>query len=88
MAIVSRPGEDNNVTLYDIPETELEKYRISADKLARMFPVKENPTRDDAVAIASAGASGGDVEAYSGQDVCYAWQCDANGNCQYVWWYC
>ena len=88
MAIVSRPDRQNNVILYDIPEAELEKYRISMEKLANMFPIKENRSREDAVAVVSAGSQNADVEAYSGQDICYAWECDANGKCVYVWWYC
>jgi hypothetical protein len=88
MALVSRTDRNNRVSLYDIPEAELEKYSIPADKLAAMFPPKENRSRDDAHAIAAGGAQSGDVQAYSGQDICYAWECDANGNCVYVWWYC
>ncbi|HEV2912192.1 MAG TPA: hypothetical protein VGX92_02650 [Pyrinomonadaceae bacterium] len=75
MAIVSKPDKDNNVTLYDVPDAELEKYKIPADKLAEMFPKKENRTRDDAQFVAKAwsdphGPDGrpltnnGDVEAY------------------------
>jgi hypothetical protein len=89
MAIVSRPDRENKHTLYDIPEGLLEQYRIPTDKLAEMFPDKEEHHRDEAVAIVAAGADdGGDVQAYSGQDICYAWQCDASGKCAYVWWYC
>ena len=88
MAIVSKPDQDNNVTLYDIPDAELEKYRIPTEKLAAMFPQKEDRSRSEAVAIAAAGSQEGDVQAYSGQDICYAWECDARGKCVYVWWYC
>jgi hypothetical protein len=88
MAIVSRPNSENNHILYDIPEELLEAYRVPADKLAQMFPVKEDREREEAVAIVTAGSDDSDVQAYSGQDVCYAWQCDASGKCAYVWWYC
>lgn len=88
MAIVSRPDRDNNVILYDIPDADLEKYRIAPEKLATMFPKKENRSKDEAVAVAKAASTGGDVQAYSNQDICYVWECDANGNCVYVWWYC
>jgi len=88
MAIVSKTDNTNNVTLYDVPEDALEQYRIPADKLAQMFPSKENRGREDAVAIASAESQGGDVQAYSSHDICYAWECDAHGHCVYVWWYC
>lgn len=87
MAIVSRP-DGEKVTLYDIPDSELEKYAISPEKAGEMFPKKENRSRSDAAAVAKAGSTGGDVQAYSNQDICYAWECDGYGNCVYVWWYC
>jgi hypothetical protein len=88
VSIVSKPDRENNHILYDIPEDVLESYRVPTGKLAQMFPEKEGRSRDEAVAIVAAGAGGDEVQAYSGQDVCYAWQCDANGRCAYVWWYC
>lgn len=87
MAIVSKP-DGQNVTLYDIPDAELAKYAMSAEAAAKMFPKKEDRTRADATAVAKAGSTGGDVQAYSNQDICYAWECDGYGNCVYVWWYC
>ncbi|HMF57373.1 MAG TPA: hypothetical protein VK619_13605 [Pyrinomonadaceae bacterium] len=87
MAIVSRPDGDR-VTLYDVPDSALEQYKIPADRLSEMFPQKQDRSRDDAQAVAKAGSQSGDVQAYSNQDVCYAWECDGNGNCVYVWWYC
>ncbi len=88
MALVSRTDSNNKVVLYDVPESELERYRIPAEKLAQMFPRKESRSREDALAVASAGSQGDEVQAYSNQDICYAWECDAHGNCVYVWWYC
>ncbi|HEX8096876.1 MAG TPA: hypothetical protein VF507_02515 [Pyrinomonadaceae bacterium] len=88
MALVSRTDKDNNVALYDVPESELERYRIPPDRLAEMFPPKEGRSRADAMSVASAAAGDGDVQAYSSQDVCYAWECDTQGKCVYVWWYC
>ena len=88
MAVVSRPDKENNVTLYDVPDAELEKYKLAPEKAAQMFPKKENKTRADAVAVAKAGTGAGDVHGYSNQDICYAWECDGYGNCVYVWWYC
>lgn len=87
MAIVSKP-EGDKVTLYDIPDSELQKYAVAPEKAAEMFPKKENRSREDATAVAKAGSQGGDVQAYSNQDICYAWECDGYGNCVYVWWYC
>jgi hypothetical protein len=89
MAIVSKADRENNHTLYDIPEEVLAQYKIPTDKLAQMFPKKDERRREEAVAIVAAGSGDSEVQAYSeGQDVCYAWQCDGSGNCAYVWWYC
>ena len=39
MAILtSTPGEGNKVSIYDIPDSELEKYAVSAEQAASMFP--------------------------------------------------
>jgi hypothetical protein len=87
MAIVtSSPGADGKFQLYDIPDADLGKYAISADKAATMFPKKDNPTRDDAQGVVTPSSSG-DVQGYSG-DICYIYQCYYNGYCEYVWWYC
>src|SRR5690349_11285056 len=64
MAIVSRPDSENNHILYDIPEELLEAHRVPADKLAQMFPVKEDRDRAEAVAIVAAGSDDSDVQAY------------------------
>ncbi len=86
MAIVSKPDKDNKVTLYDIPDAELNKYKIAPDKAAQMFPKKESKSRKDAVAV-SAASSGGDVQAYS-QDTCCYWECYSDGSCVWVCWPC
>ena len=88
MAIVSKPGKENKVTLYDVPDAELEKYKIPAQKLAAMFPKKENRERSDAHAVAAPASGAGEVQGRGSQDVCYAWECDGEGKCTYVWWYC
>lgn len=90
MAIVSRPDQGNKVALYDIPDDELARYEISPEKLVEMFPHKESRSRADAIGVAPAGTQdiAGDVQGYGGQDICYAWECDSNGKCVYIWWYC
>ncbi|MDT5124282.1 MAG: hypothetical protein QOC96_3764 [Acidobacteriota bacterium] len=88
MAIVSKPDRENKHTLYDVPDEVLAQYSIPADKLTQMFPKKEGHDRTEAVAIVAAGSGDSEVEGYSGQDICYAWECDGYGNCVYVWWYC
>ena len=91
MAIVSKPEKDNKVTLYDIPDAELAKYKLSADKATKMFPKKDKPSRNDAVGVVSPSAMSGDVQAYS-QDLCYGWYCiyDDYGNyyCEYTYYPC
>ena len=87
MAIVSKPGKENSVTLYDVPDAELEKYRIPAEKLAQIFPKKQKRERSDAHGIASA-AAGSEVQGRSDHEVCYKWECDGSGHCEVVYWYC
>jgi len=85
MAIVNKPGQEGSVTLYDIPDAELQKYAIPADKAAKMFPKKSNPTRDDAVSVG--GPPEGDVQAYSGHNICWYYCCDHH-RCGWCWYYC
>lgn len=87
MAIVSKPDKET-ITLYDIPDTELTKYLIPADKAAQMFPKKDKPTRADAIGVASASSSEADVQAYGANPhICYYWCCDHHG-CGWCWYYC
>ena len=86
MAIVSKP-DGENVTLYDIPDDQLEQYKLSPEKAAEMFPEKEGPG-EPMGSVQSANVSGGDVQAYGNHRICYAWRCNAWGQCWYVWWYC
>src|SRR5437764_11332986 len=74
MAIVSKPESGNKATLYDIPDSDLERYKIPGDKLAQMFPKKENWSRDDAV-IRIPVSKGGEVTAYNAPEQCCGWVC-------------
>ncbi len=86
MAVVSsRPDQDGRITLYEIPDADLAKYAIPQSRAEQMFPKKDNPTRDDAMAVVQPKSSG-DVQGYSGS-VCYEWWC-YGGYCWYEWWYC
>ena len=87
MAIVSKP-DGENVTLYDIPDDQLEQYKISPEKAAEMFPEQEGAAGESMGTVKAANVGGGDVQAYSNSNICYAWRCNAWGRCWYVWWYC
>ena len=62
MAIVSKPDRENKHTLYVVPDEVLAQYSIPADKLAQMFPKKEEHSREEAIAVATAAKSGGDED--------------------------
>lgn len=87
MAIVNKPGKEGTITLYDIPDAELQKYAIPADKAAQMFPKKSNPTKDDALSM-TGPSSESDVQAYGGHhNICWYYCCDHHG-CGWCWYYC
>jgi hypothetical protein len=89
MAVVSGISQSGEQVLYDIPDCELEKYKLptapmtDAD-IAQLFPGKEGLTREDAHGFVQVGAdASGDVTAY--QPVCVYWYYDTFG--VYHWWY-
>lgn len=86
MAIVNKPDKEGTITLYDVPDAELQKYAIPADKAAKMFPKKSNPTRDDALSVATA-SDDAEVQAYGYHNICYYYCCDHHG-CGWCWYYC
>ncbi len=89
MAIVNKPDKEGRVTLYDIPDAELQRYAIPTDKLAQMFPMKDNPKREDAVSVGTPPSGGADVQAYSADSsICYYYCCNAYGVCGWCWYYC
>jgi len=87
MAILNKPEKEGKITLYDIPDAELQKYAIPADKAAKMFPTKESPTRDDALSITALSAVEGDVQAYNSPYICYYYCCNYY-TCGWCWYYC
>ena len=64
MAIVSKPDGQMYPVQYSDDQSNVQNVRGSSRK---MFPKKEDRTRDDAAAVAKAGSTGGDVQAYSNQ---------------------
>ena len=87
MAILCGIG-DAGMSLYDIPDAELAKFQLKSKPLdeesrAKLFPDKE-PTKDDAQGVVPVAASGGDVQGFGTNDICYIY--DTAGDI--IWWYC
>ncbi len=88
MAIVSHINEAGEEALYDIPDSELAKYKVNSEPLteevrARLFPNKDKLTKDDANGVMLVAPDLGDeVEAY--QAICRYW---IIRNGQYYYWY-
>lgn len=89
MAIVSAVNEDGEESLYDIPDSELAKYKLKSAPMtdearARLFPNKDKLTKDDAHGVMVAAPDfRRDVEPY--QAICRYWYIDSWGT--YWWWY-
>lgn len=94
MAVLNGVDEAGAFTLYDVPDAELAKYKLSTKPLTdeirnELFPGKDKLTKDDAQGVIQAGrgpSSGGDVEGYAAW--CVYWIDDGYGNL--IWWedYC
>ena len=96
MAILTtNPGEDNQVRIYDVPDSVLSQYAIAGEKAAQMFP--ESQKQSGADIPKSTGAmsatrmknaeSLGEVQAYSDICVCRQLWCNAYG-CWWEYYYC
>jgi hypothetical protein len=78
MAIVLGTDESGTQTFFDVPAEELSKHKLESKILtdedqAKLFPGKEELTKDDLhgqIPVGSLGQDGGDVEGYSW----YCWQ--------------
>ena len=80
---------DSGMALYDIPETDLSKFRVNSRPLdeesrAKLFPNKSEPSKDDAQGVLQVAAAGGDVQGFSTTWICYVY--DAAGDI--IWWDC
>ncbi len=88
MAIVSQIGQQGGeATFYDIPDDQLQQYRLEKaqltdDKKSEVFSGRSDVSRQDAQGVMPAAAMGGDVQAY-GSDICWV----RYGRTIY-WWYC
>ena len=88
MAIVTKP-EGDKVTLYDIPDDQLEQFKVAPDKAAQMFPESGGAaSASDAMGVIKSGGVEGDVQAYANSNICWVLRCNAYGYCWYVYWYC
>ena len=73
MAVLNGVDEAGAFTLYDVPDTELAKYKLNTKPLTdeirnKLFPEKDTVTKDDAQGVIPAGRSSGggsDVEGYA-----------------------
>ena len=92
MAIVtSTPKNGEDVDVYDIPDDVLQKYGISGEKAAQMFPEGDKPSAGGipqsagAMAVSRvANAEGlGEVQAYSAICICRQLYC----NWRRCWWH-
>lgn len=88
MAIVTELQQGAEPTLYNIPDAELQKYKVKTaeltdEKKAQLFPNKATPTKEDAQGVMpGAVMAQGDVQAYS---LCVCWVTDGD---VVIWWYC
>ena len=77
MAILSGVSESGEEALYDIPDSELSKYKLNSQPMtdevrSRAFPGKDKLTKDDAQGVmATAPSAGGDVQGYAA--ICRYW---------------
>ena len=95
MAILtSTPGQDNKVSIYDVPDSVLQQYAISGDKAAQMFPerkqtgggIPKSTGAMNATKVKNA-ESLGEVQAYSDICICRQLWCNAYG-CWWEYYYC
>jgi hypothetical protein len=65
MAILtSNPDKDNKVKVYDVPDEDLQKYELSSDKAASMFPEGDPPSGSEGVTRIELAEPKGEVQAY------------------------
>jgi hypothetical protein len=88
MAILCGIGE-SGMDLYEIPDADLSRFQVTSRPLdeesrAKLFPGKDQPTKDDAQGMIPVAAAGGDVQAFGTDDICYVY--DADGDV--IWWPC
>jgi uncharacterized protein (DUF2236 family) len=87
MAIVtSNPDKDNKVKIYDVPDADLQKYELSGDKAASMFPEGDPSSDDEGVTKIEMPEAKGDVQAYQSR-LCRRLICNAAG-CGWFYWVC
>ncbi len=92
MAILRGVDETGEPAFYDVPDSELSKFKLNAvamtdDIKERLFPGKDSVSKEDAQGVIPAGrVSGGDVEGFTA--ICWYYLEDGYGN--WVYWedYC
>jgi hypothetical protein len=87
MAILtSNPDQDNKVKIYDVPDADLQKYELSGEQAARMFPEGDPSSDDEGVTKIEMPEAKGEVQAYQSR-LCRRLFCNAAG-CYYLYWVC
>ena len=87
MAILtSNPDKDNKVKVYDVPDEDLQKYELSSDKAASMFPEGDQSSDGEGVIRIEVAEGKGEVQAYQ-SGLCRRLFCNAAG-CYYLYWPC
>jgi hypothetical protein len=91
MTVLSGTDETGAPALYDIPDSELSKYKVNLKPMTdevrnRLFPDKDSLSKDDAQGVVPAGRPSSDVEGYAA--ICWYYVDDGAGN--WVYWeeYC
>jgi hypothetical protein len=85
MAILtSNPDQDNKVKIYDVPDADLQKYELSSDQAASMFPEGDSRSGGEGVTRIEIAETKGEVQAYQ-SGLCRRLICNAAGCGWYYW---
>ena len=94
MAILtSTPGEGNQVSIYDVPDSVLNRYAVTGEKSSEMFPESKSPTAERFQKVRAQWRHQnkcgklGEVQAYNDVCVCRQLYCNAYG-CWWHYYYC
>lgn len=90
MAIVTSvpSGKEAQVTLYDIPDSELQKYKVEGSQAAQMYPDQGGVSSAKAKSVSPAPEMTSDVQGYSDLCICSGLLCNGYGVCIYGSCYC
>ncbi|HUH70468.1 MAG TPA: hypothetical protein VLZ05_17385 [Mycobacterium sp.] len=80
--------DESGMCIYDIPDSELSKFKqksrwMDEETRVRLFPGKDQLTKEDAQVVIPVAAAGGDVQGFGTNHVCCAYTGEG-----YVCWPC